>query len=330
MKRASRSALLAVREAAFVSGIDPALAPLTYLAGWWLKAIRQAGGDGLHRLPYCHGMLRRVGIYPLRDHYYEPFFRPENLHRPLEADRELPGIDLNIDCQLRMLQEFSFEDELSMFPMMPTDGRLTYYYDNGYFESGDSEFFYSMIRHFKPQTLVEIGSGFSSLMAIGAITANQGQNTGYQCRHVCIEPFERPWLQQLGVELIRVPVERCDKSLFLGLHANDIVFIDSPHVIKPQGDVLCEYLEILPLLKPGVFVHIHDIFTPRDYPSEWLVEQGLFWNEQYMVEAFLSFNANFEIVGALNYLKHHHPLSSPQSFRSWRASSRRASQARCG
>ena len=298
----------------FVTGIDPALAPLTYLAGRWLKAMRYAGGDGFRRLPYCRSMLRRIGVYPLRDHYYEPFFAPDKLHRPLESDRDLLGIDLNVDGQLQMLREFSFEDELNTFPMTPSDGKLSYYYNNNYFESGDAEFFYSMIRHIKPQTLVEIGSGFSSLIAVEAIATNRLQNPGYDCRHVCIEPFERPWLQHLEVELVRTPVERCDKSLFLNMQANDILFIDSSHVIKPQGDVLCEYLEILPMLTPGVFVHVHDIFTPRDYPSEWLIEKGLFWNEQYMVEAFLSFNASFAIVGALNYLKHHHLAELAAAF----------------
>jgi hypothetical protein len=290
-----------------VTGIDPALVPLTYLAGQWLKALRRAGGDGFHRLPYCRRALRSIGIYPLRDHYYEPFFAPDQLHKPLETDRELLGIDLNVAGQLEMLHRFSFQDELARLPMTPTDGRTSYYYDNCFFESGDAEFFYSMIRHLKPRTLVEVGSGFSSLLAVEALAANRLQEPGYACRHVCIEPFERPWLQELEVELIRTPVERCDRSLFLNLGANDILFIDSSHVIRPQGDVLCEYLEILPALQPGVFVHIHDIFTPRDYLPDWLIEKNLFWNEQYVVEAFLSFNADFEIVGALNYLTHHHP-----------------------
>lgn len=289
-----------------VTGMDPALAPLTYLAGLWLKAVRSAGGDGFHRLPHCRRVLRRTGIYPLRDHYYEPFFAPDQLHRPLGIDRELPGIDLNVDGQLQMLHGFSYEEELDRLPLTPSGDGLKYYYDNDYFESGDAEFFYSMIRRLKPRMLVEVGSGFSSLLAVEAIATNRLQNPDFTCRHVCIEPFERPWLQQLQVELIRTPVERCDNSLFLELQADDILFIDSSHVIRPQGDVLCQYLEILPMLRPGVFVHVHDIFTPRDYLPEWLLEKNLFWNEQYLVEAFLSFNTTFEIVGALNYLKHHH------------------------
>ncbi len=85
-----------------------------------------------------------------------------------------------------------------------------------------------------------------------------------------------------------------------------MLFIDSSHMIRPQGDVVCEYLEILPTLKRGVFVHVHDIFTPRDYPAIWVKDQVRFWNEQYLVEAFLTGNRDFKIVGALNFLKHHH------------------------
>jgi hypothetical protein len=288
--------------------LDPALAPFTYLAALWLKAMRRAGGEGLHRLPRCRQMLRTVGIYPVRDHYYEPLLQPGHLRRPLDVDRDLPGLDLNITGQLEMLNDFTFERELTEFAIDFSQD-LEYFYNNGYFESGDAEFFYSMIRLRKPRILIEVGSGFSSLLALKAIEANRAEQPGYTCRHVCIEPFERPWLQQLDVELIQIPVERCDESLFSDLAADDILFIDSSHVIRPQGDVLFEYLELLPKLKAGVFVHIHDIFTPRDYPRQWLIERTRFWNEQYLVEAFLAFNSTFEIVGALNYLKHHHPCA---------------------
>jgi hypothetical protein len=77
-------------------------------------------------------------------------------------------------------------------------------------------------------------------------------------------------------------------------------------VIRPQGDVLFEYLALLPSLNPGVYIHIHDIFSPRDYPDDWVYNQHLFWNEQYLLEAFLTCNKQFKIVGALNYLAHNH------------------------
>jgi hypothetical protein len=85
-----------------------------------------------------------------------------------------------------------------------------------------------------------------------------------------------------------------------------LLFIDSSHIIRPQGDVLKEYLEILPLLPSGVYVHIHDIFTPKDYPSRWVVDNVLFWNEQYMLEALLSNSDRYEVIGALNFLKNNY------------------------
>ncbi len=94
--------------------------------------------------------------------------------------------------------------------------------------------------------------------------------------------------------------------MFRSLAAGDILFIDSSHVIRPRGDVVFEYLEILPALDVGVIVHIHDIFLPRDYPAEWIVDEVRFWNEQYLLEAFLTLNSDWKVIGALNFLRHHH------------------------
>jgi len=109
-----------------------------------------------------------------------------------------------------------------------------------------------------------------------------------------------PWLKDIGVELIREKVENIELDFFQQLEENDILFIDSSHIIRAQGDVLYEFLEILPSLKIGVFIHIHDIFKPRDYPNHWLLDKHLLWNEQYLLEAFLSNNSDFKIIGSLN------------------------------
>jgi len=95
-------------------------------------------------------------------------------------------------------------------------------------------------------------------------------------------------------------------SFFSELQENDILFIDSSHVIRPQGDVLFEYLELLPTLNPGVIVHVHDIFSPRNYLSSWLQNEVRFWNEQYLLEAFMVHNDKWKIIGALNWLHHNH------------------------
>ena len=178
--------------------------------------------------------------------------------------------------------------------------------NNTMFESGDAEFWYNMIRLKKPNILIEVGCGNSTLMAIKAINKNKEEDPSYNCKHICIEPYETPWLESTGVFVIRDKIEDIDKKLFSNLAENDILFIDSSHIIRPQGDVLFEYLELLPSLNKGVIVHIHDIFSPKDYLEEWVMGSVFFWNEQYLLEAFLTSNKDWKIIGALNFLHHNH------------------------
>lgn len=282
---------------------DLVLLPLTIAATATMWVVRQVG---IERLPRTLAVFRRMGIFPLRDHYYEPLFNPVSLRHPLRQDRNLPGLDMNVTEQLDLLKKFDYNGELVGFPVERRND-LEFFYGNDMFGSGDAEYLYNMIRFFKPQRLIEIGSGQSTLLAAGAVRANQEDDEGYECRHICIEPYEAPWLDKLGVEILRERVESVDQDLFRQLEENDILFIDSSHMIRPQGDVLHEYLEILPILKSGVLVHVHDIFTPKDYLDDWISKQVLFWNEQYLLEAFLSFNKEFKVIGALNFLKHRYP-----------------------
>ena len=161
-----------------------------------------------------------------------------------------------------------------------------------------------MIRIFKPKRIIEIGGGSSTLMALNAMKMNKIDDSDYSCSYICIEPYGKPWLEKTGLNVIRKKVEEVPLNTFKSLHRNDILFIDSSHIIRPQGDVLYEILEILPTLDSGVIVHFHDICTPKDYFDEWVCNN--FWNEQYILEAFLSFNKEFEIVLSTNYLLHHH------------------------
>jgi predicted O-methyltransferase YrrM len=163
-----------------------------------------------------------------------------------------------------------------------------------------------MVRHFKPKKIMEIGCGYSTLMALEAEKKNAQDYGLNACSHICIEPYEMPWLEQLDVRVIRSKVEDLAADAFLQLESGDILFIDSSHMIRPQGDVLFEFLEILPSLKPGVMVHVHDVFTPRDYLNQWVFDQHSQWNEQYLLEAFLSHNDQFRIIGAVNMLKKDH------------------------
>jgi len=244
-------------------------------------------------------------VLPLRRHYYEPFIVAGDLRRPLDEERDLPGIEWNESGQLAALATLRFEEELRQLAR-PGSGVLEFRFGNGSFESGDAEYLYQTIRRNKPARVLEIGSGHSTLLARAAINMNRQEAASYACQHICIEPYENPWLESAGVRVLRQRVEEVDRSLFEELGRNDLLFIDSSHVIRPQGDVVTEYLSILPRLRSGVIVHIHDVFSPRDYPAEWVLDKLLLWDEQYLLEAFLTCNRDWTIIGALNFLKHRH------------------------
>ena len=246
-----------------------------------------------------------VGVFPVRRHYYEPQFDFRVTRVPLSADRALPAVDWNIAGQLQLLGTFTRAEELADLAQ-PGSGAPGFCLENDFFQAGDAEYWYQLIRQVKPARIFEVGSGHSTLMAARAIRRNVDESAGYQRKHVCIEPYEAPWLEQTGVTVLRKPVEEVGLEFFSELGQNDVLFIDSSHVIRPQGDVLFEYLDLLPALNPGVIVHVHDIFSPKDYPAEWLRDEVRLWNEQYLLEAFLSYNHGWKIVGSLNYLYHHH------------------------
>jgi hypothetical protein len=107
------------------------------------------------------------------------------------------------------------------------------------------------------------------------------------------------------ITLIEERLENIDLNMFTILSENDILFIDSSHVLKLDSDVMFYFTKIFPLLNKGVLIHIHDIFFPYDYPLPW-IKEGRFWNEQYLLEAILSNSNRYEVIASLNFLKHNH------------------------
>lgn len=281
---------------------DVFLVPFVYVSAWFLRIVRRIG---VKRVPLCKNALFKVGVFPIRNHYYEPQFDFTEKEHSFSDERELPGIEWNVKGQLKLLESLSFSKELESIPVSKIDD-LHFYFDNPAFGSGDAEYWYQLIRLKKPKKIFEIGSGHSTLMAINAIRKNEEENSGYKCQHICIEPYEMPWLEKTKVTVVREKVEDVDVSFFSELEKGDILFIDSSHIIRPDGDVLFEYLQLLPTLKKGVIVHVHDIFSPRNYLDTWLRDDVRFWNEQYLLEAFLTHNSSWEIIGSLNYLHHNH------------------------
>jgi hypothetical protein len=234
-------------------------------------------------------------------HYYEPLpdFRTITTEQ-ITRRRSFPGIDFRFNDQLTLLNELgNYRDELS---------RLKFDFTNAFFSGFDAAIYYSLIRHLKPQRIIEIGGGYSTQIAYRALSAN---GTG---KLTCIEPYPEQRLLGAGLEfeLIQKRVEEIDVDFFAKLEANDILFIDSSHTVKFGSDVCFEFLEILPHLAKGVWVHVHDIFFPHDYLAEWLIERRLALNEQYLLEAFLSFNNSFTPQLANYWLALEYPLEAAQ------------------
>lgn len=280
---------------------DVAIAFLVYPAAIIMKFVRFLR---IERLPVCKRVLWTVGVFPIRDHYYEPLFNESYVKKFGSRQRNIARINWNVPEQLKILDQFEFYEELQDISLTKQSD-MSFYLNNGAFESGDAEYLYNLIRLKKPGRIFEIGSGHSTLLAMKAISKNEEEIPGYKCKHVCIEPYEMPWLEKTAVSVIRKKVEDIPIDFFAQLAENDILFIDSSHIIRPQGDVLFECLELLPVLNRGVIVHIHDIFSPNDY-TNLCKGMGMFWNEQYLLEAFLMYNSAWKIIGALNYLKHNH------------------------
>ncbi|WP_372786633.1 class I SAM-dependent methyltransferase [Phenylobacterium sp.] len=160
---------------------------------------------------------------------------------------------------------------------------------NAWFSPLDAIALTGMMRAHNPARLVEIGSGVSTKYARRAV-----ERYGLRTRLTSIDPQPRNEIDQLCDEVIRQPLERCDAALFEALEPGDIFFLDSSHRAFQNSDVTVFFLEILPRLKPGVIVHIHDIYLPYDYISGHVHR---LWNEQYLLATALLFGApRFEIL----------------------------------
>jgi len=167
-----------------------------------------------------------------------------------------------------------------------------------------------MIRQFQPASIIEVGAGFSTRVLVEATRRNG------PTRIVSIDPHPAETLEQrtLPVTLIERRVQDLPLSVFESLDRDDVLFIDSSHVVRIDGDVPHLFLEVLPRLKPGVIVHVHDVFLPRQLPREWVVEEMRFWCEQDLLQAFLAFNREFEVLLSNSFLGLRHERAMRDVF----------------
>jgi predicted O-methyltransferase YrrM len=275
------------------------------------------------RDPRYFELWQERGFHVTPVHFYQPVPDTRRIRESLWSEpKEAPGVDFREAEQLAMLASFasSYQHEYDLFPKQGNEAGHDYYLDNGGFRSVDAELLYCMIRHFRPRRMIEVGSGLSTRLAARALRTNAGETGGAACRFTAIEPYPddvlRAGLHGL-TELIASDVQDVPLEVFRELGENDILFIDSSHVLRTGSDVQYEYLEILPRLRPGVLVHVHDIFLPAEYPRSWVLGQKRFWSEQYLLQAFLAFNEAYRIEIAASYLHLRRPEALESAFRSY-------------
>lgn len=277
---------------------------------------------------YSFPVWQHLGLHVTPVHYYQPVPDTRTLANPIwEKLSEMAGVELNEQFQLTLLDEFSrvWKQEYERFPLEREEAcHAQYYVNNGKFVAVDGEVLYCMIRKFRPRRIIEIGSGFSTLLAAQAALRNQEEG-GQVCELVACDPYPVEFLTSgfLGLtRLVPKRVEELPLSFFADLQKNDILFIDSSHVVRIGGDVQYEFLEILPRVAKGVLVHVHDIFLPAEYLKEWVMRERHFYTEQYLLQAFLAFNKSFRVLWAASYMHLRHPEELEAAFCSYERSQR--------
>jgi predicted O-methyltransferase YrrM len=259
---------------------------------WYSQAFSGKTGKKVFR------GFQKAGIHVLPNHYYSPIPDTRTLDDSIWQPKDVvAGVDLRLPEQLELLKSLQdYKSEYDAFPKEQTTDQTQFHLRNGSYESVDAEVLYALLRHLKPQRVIEIGSGNTTLLAAQALRKNAAE--GSKGSITAIEPYPTPMLRNdiaEVVELIEEPVQNVPVERFEALGEGDVLFIDSSHVLKIGSDVWYEFLEILPRLKKGVWVHVHDIFFPEEYPKEWVLDEHRFWNEQYLLQAFLAFNSAYQV-----------------------------------
>jgi hypothetical protein len=248
--------------------------------------------------------LQRRGWHFQPNHYQWPlndipFLRE---HPELWVGRRIPAeIDWDLDGQLELVESIvPYLDELADVPEGPPTHAGEFVWDNPSFQRGDAYAYYGIVRRLGPRRVIEVGAGWSTLVLARAIARNSGS-----CEVTLVEPnLQKDVLGELPAAwaVEEDLVQFVDTTIFEALEPGDVLFYDGSHCVRTGSDVNWIFFEVLPRLSPGVFIHIHDLAWPWDYPVPWVVDEGLSWNEQYLVQAFLMGNRLYRVRLAVSML----------------------------
>jgi hypothetical protein len=238
-------------------------------------------------------------------HFYSPVVDPATIAQArVWPDRpDIRGIDFNDASHVQILSELfpRFMRDYDYPQALPVTPALTSFFGNNpHFSMLDAPALFVLLRGWKPRRIVEIGSGFSTLLMADVNRRFLGGEVSISC----IDPYPPPFLRH-GVDGIDRQVERRVQELplehFDDLTAGDLLFIDSSHVAKTDSDVNFLFFDVFPRLAAGVLIHLHDIFLPHDYPPDWVLGENRSWNEQYLLRALLMHSSGFEVLFGCSY-----------------------------
>jgi hypothetical protein len=239
-----------------------------------------------------------------------PVVPDEVANRPLTM-LDPPGIDYRREAQLALLSSFRSERHQALFKALREDRVINKFgfgspgVSNTYCNTPDAELYGAMILDRKPSRIVEVGSGFSTLVARRSVAV-----AGYDSRIVVIDPHPRTDVKPAADELNLKPVEQSDLVARDWL-PNDILFIDSSHICRTRGDLPYLFCRVMPSLPAGVLVHVHDIFLPFDYPN--LYDRWCH-TEEYLLACMLSHSRRYRVVLATHWLSRTEPAAMNAAF----------------
>ena len=219
------------------------------------------------------------------------------------ADR-LDGLDLNAEAQLELFKVLApLANDVAFNVQAAPDQR--YYLDNPSYGIGDASIAQAFLRHLNPAHYLEVGSGWTTALALDT---NDRWLQG-RMRITCVEPYPHDLRKLLrtgdDVEVLEHAVQDVPLQRFTELERDDILFIDCSHVVRTGSDAHHLITRVLPVVPSGVYVHLHDMFWPFEYPRVW-VEEGRAWSEAYLLHAFLLYNSAFEIALFNDWVAHEH------------------------
>jgi predicted O-methyltransferase YrrM len=254
----------------------------------------------------------RAGLQVVPKNYYSPI--PDLDALPADVfDRrsELRGIRFDLDEQVAWIEQSL---AAAMREFAPPDALV----DNASYGRVGADLLHGVVRGLQPRRIVELGSGYSTLIMAAAVERNRAEGVETELR--TFDPYPsvaRPGLAGLAA-LEAVRAQDVPLDVFTGLEAGDVLFVDTTHTVKLDSDVNRIVLDVLPALAPGVLVHVHDIFLPYEYPRQWPEESGFHWAEQYLLQAFLAGNDGFEVLAATFALCRDRPDAMARLAPTWR------------